>query len=388
MNDAKRLKDLQVLLKGFAANDKRYKVYLRSLKDMDKIPIAQRADIRKFMDQGSIRGAFNVTATSGSTSSRLVIAHSHQAHHAHLKRLVKLYRLVGASPGELVLNLCSYELNSGGRLMEAAYKACGCGVIPLGPISSKEKVMEAAQLVRMLKPTMVNAYTNQLFDLFSVIGRKHTIRRCIVNGEPLWDAYRKRIEALGGVRVHDHYGAMEVSGFAIADKSNDPWMRVIDDGLYLEVADQNGRISSEGIGDLLVTDLYNTCMPFIRYRLGDRVELARRNKILRIRVLGRTDDSILINGVVVIRSALIQVVADLLKTPRFFCLITKDSLRYSDRMIINVCGPVRIKTDELIKTVAATLGMDRCIEVRPFTGDIPRTINGKINSIIDARKEA
>ena len=45
---------------------------------------------------------------------------------------------------------------------------------------------------------MINAYTNQLFDLFALLGRKHSIRRCLVNGEPLWPEYRKRIEKMGG----------------------------------------------------------------------------------------------------------------------------------------------------------------------------------------------
>ena len=116
---------------------------------------------------------------------------------AHLRRLVKIYRHVGVKEGALCLNLCSYELNSGGRLMEAAFKAAGAGVIPLGPISTPDKVQEAARLIELLKPDMINAYTNQLFDLFAVLGRKHSIRRCLVNGEPLWPEYRQRIEQMG-----------------------------------------------------------------------------------------------------------------------------------------------------------------------------------------------
>ena len=38
----------------------------------------------------------------------------------------------GVKEGVLCLNLCAYELNSGGRMMEAAFKAAGAGVIPLG----------------------------------------------------------------------------------------------------------------------------------------------------------------------------------------------------------------------------------------------------------------
>ncbi|MCC6758835.1 MAG: phenylacetate--CoA ligase family protein [Candidatus Omnitrophica bacterium] len=363
------------------------RVKLRSWDDFRKIPIATREDIKAFAARGLGDDAFNVTATSGSTSSRLVIVHSRQAYDAHLKRLTKIYRQVGAKPGVLCLNLCSYELNSGGRLMEAAYKAAGCGVIPLGPISTPEKVTEAVRLIIALKPTMVNAYTNQLYDLFSALGCKHPIRRCVVNGELLWPEYRKRIEQLGNVDVHDHYGAMEVSGFAIALRSNDEWMKVTPDGLLLEVLQENKTAAATGTGDLLVTDLNNTCLPFIRYRLGDRVELVRRKGALWVKVLGRTEDSILVNGVVIMKQDLVRAAGDFLRHPRFFFIITKDPVKYYDRIIINVAGSLKETPAELAAAIVASVGMDKCLDVRLYKGELPRTPNGKINYFIDARKE-
>ncbi len=362
-------------------------VKLRSWDDFRKIPISTRDDIKAFAARGLRDDAFNVTATSGSTSSRLVIAHSRQAHDAHLKRLIKIYRQVGAKPGVLCLNLCSYELNSGGRLMEAAYKAAGCGVISLGPISTPEKVAEAVRLITALKPTMVNAYTNQLYDLFSVLGRKHSIRRCVVNGELLWPEYRKRIEQLGNVDVHDHYGAMEVSGFAIALRPNDEWMKVTAEGLLLEVLQENKTAAATGTGDLIVTDLNNTCLPFIRYRLGDRVELVRRKGALWVKVFGRTEDSILVNGVVMMKQDLVRAAGDILRHPRFFFIITKDPVKYYDRIIINVAGGLKQTPAELAAAIVASVGMDKCLDVRLYKGELPRTPNGKINYFIDARKE-
>ena len=363
-------------------------VRLRSWEDFKKIPISTRADIKAFAERGLADAPFNVTATSGSTSSRLVVAHSRQAYETHLKRLVKIYRQIGAKPGVLCLNLCSYELNSGGRLMEAAYKAAGCGVIPLGSISTPEKIAEAVHLINTLKPAIVNAYTNQLHALFSALGRKHSVRRCVVNGEFLWPEYRKRIEQLGNVDVHDHYGAMEVSGFAIALRSNDEWMKVTADGLLLEVLQENKKAAATGIGDLLVTDLNNTCMPFIRYRLGDHVELVRRKNALWVKVLRRTEDSILINGVVVMKQDLIRAAGDLLGHPGFFFIITKDPVKYYDRIVINVAGNIKTAPKDLASGMTRTVGMDNCLDVRPYQGEIPRTPNGKINYFIDSRKVA
>lgn len=375
------------LFQVFSKRDRRYSLRMRSWEEFKKVPVSIREDIKAFVDAGLVRDALNITATSGSTSSRMVIAHSRKAYEAHLKRLVKLYRLIGIKEGMVCLNVCAYELNSGGRLMEAAFKAAGAGVIPLGPISTPEKIQDAVGLIKALKPVVVNAYTNQLFDLFAVLGRNHSIRRCLVNGEPLWPEYRKRIERMGGVEVHDHYGAMEISGLAVALKPDDDYMRVVPDGLLLEVLSDDGKISATGTGSLLATDLNNTAMPFIRYSVGDRVELVRRRGALGIKVLSRTEDSLLINGVVVLKKELIRGVNDFLGHPGFFFVLDKHPIRYYDKLLINITGGYPQQFKALTQAVIDAVGLDRCIEIRTHQGAIPRTINGKIKYFIDARKE-
>lgn len=388
MFNAQALKKVLQLLQVFAKKDRRYRMRLKSWEDFKRIPISGRDDLKAFAKADFGNHAFNVTATSGSTSSRLLIAHSKEAYAAHLRRLVKIYRHVGAKAGSLCLNLCSYELNSGGRLMEEAYKGAGVGVIPMGPISTPERVAEAAKLIAALKPQMINAYTNQLFDLFALLGRKHSICRCIVNGEPLWPQYRRRIEQMGGVAIHDHYGAMEISGLAIALKPEDEYMQVIADGLLLEVLTDSGEAVATGAGALLVTDLNNTCMPFIRYRLGDRVELMRRKGALWIKVLGRTEDSFLLNGVVVLKNELIRAVNNFLAHPRFFFVIDKHPLQFCDKLVIYVAGSLPKGQKALSEALAATLGIGNGIDIKTHQGAIPRTINGKIKYFIDARKPA
>lgn len=388
MFNSSSLTKLNSLLKVFSKKDRRYKLRLRTWEDFKQLPITSRTEIKRFIEAGLVRDAFNLAATSGSSSSRMMIAHSEAAYEAHLARLVKLYRLVGVKKGMLCLNLCSYELNSGGRLMEAGFKAAGCGVIPLGSTSTPEKLEEAVHLIKTLKPTIINAYTNQLFDLFALLGKKHSVKHCLVNGELLWLEYRKRIEKIGGVQIHDHYGAMEISGLAVALKASDEYMRVVADGLLLEVLIESGESSQTGIGDLLVTDLNNTSMPFIRYRLGDRVELVRRQGALSIKVLSRTEDSLLINGVVVLKKELIRAVNDFLGHPGFFFVLDKHPLQYYDKLIVNLVEEKPKAAAALMQAIMKATGIDRCIDIRAHQGTIPRTANGKIKYFIDARKEA
>jgi len=372
----------------FRKADARYRgirLPLKTWAQLGSVPVSSREDLVRFVQDYPLKDVFNVTATSGTTKDRLLIGHSKESYEVHVRRLVRLYRSVGISRKDLCLNLCSYGLNSGGRLMEVAYKAAGAGVIPLGILDHPGKRAEVVDLVKRLRPTVVNSYTNQLFDLFSAIGRKHSIRCCIVNGEPLSRVFKKRIEGLAGVRIFDHYGAMEVSGFAIAQKPDDDFMKVFDDGLLLEVLTEDGDVACEGRGALLVSDLLNRCMPFIRYKLGDEVELLRRRGGLFVKVFGRLSDTVLLDGEVYSSREVVRTTQDLLGHPQFFFVVEKDLTTYRDVIILNVLSSAPALRSDLRQKLEGALSLERMIDIRTYRGEVPKTSTGKYRQLIDAR---
>jgi len=378
------LAQISRLLLFFSQKVPHYKINLCSWQDFQKVPLSNKAIIQKFLAQHHLHKPFNITATSGSTATRMLIAHSYEAYQAHLDRLVQLYRSVGVKKGMVILNLCSYELNSGGRLMEKAFNALGAGVIPLGPITSREKVKEAKDLIHKIRPQWINAYTNQLYDLFSLLGQDHSIRYCLVNGEPLWPTYKERIEKMGGVYLHNHYGAMEISGLAVAIQPSDEYMKVFYDGLLLEILQETGEVSVTGKGSLLITDLHNYCMPVIRYAVGDQVELISRNNCLWIKVLGRNEDSILINGSVIWKKNLIRAVHDYVEHPNFFFIVNKNAVTYSQQLIINVKPPFIKDIQGLSLTLEKKLGLKGKVTMRQHMGRLPRTSSGKIKYFLSS----
>lgn len=363
------------------------KLPLKTEEDFRRLPITSREDMSTGNDRNHVEDVFNVTATSGTTDSRLLISHSRKCHQVHIRRLVKLYRSVGISSRDRCLNLCSYSLNSGGRLMEVAYKAAGAGVIPLGVLDSPEKIREAVAIIGTLRPTVVNSYTNQLYDLFSVLGRKHSIRDCIVNGEPLTRAFKCRIEELGGVRIYDHYGAMEVSGFAIAQKHSDEYMKIFDDGLIIEVLHDDGISASSGQGAIVVTDLENRAMPFVRYSLGDRVDICKRRDGYYIKVLGRLADSLLIDGQTCSVSSVVRSVQDILLHPYFCIVVDKDKDTYKDHILVNVPSEDISRSAEIRGAFRKFVDMGNRLVVHSFRGVFPRTSSGKFKHIVDVRKD-
>ena len=221
--------------------------------------------------------------------------------------------------------------------MEEGYKKAGFRVIAFGSPDMELRADELRRLVGALRPGVVNAYANQLYGLFSVLGLdNHGISFCVVNGEPLLRTYKKTIECSAGVEVFNHYGAMEISGIALARRSSDVFMRVESKGLLLEVLGDDGCSRLSGKGALLVTDLFNHSMPVIRYQLGDRVDLVRRKDGLYIKVLGRLNGSFLFDGEVYATQELENAVAGILPHGYYHFVIRKSEETGKDSMELRV----------------------------------------------------
>jgi len=385
--NASQLKKINILLKTFHHLKKYRKVHL-PLKDAEEfatLPLTSRDELSLWKPDNSGRPVYSVTATSGSCGQKLYIRHSASCYKTHLKRLIRIYRSCGAKEGALCLNLCSYELNSGGRIMEQAFKAAGAGVIPLGSLMSTEKLHEAIRLIKTMRPNIINSYTNQIYDIFRILKRNHSVKCCILNGEPLYPWFMNRLSAISGTRIFNHYGAMEFSGFAIADRPKDLDMRLYEDGLLFEILQDDGSITACGQGRIVVTDLENTCMPFLRYLLGDRVSIFKKNNHKYIRVLGREEDSILIEGKITSQRMLVETILRLLKHPRFFLVIEKDKKNFKDLLTLNIPEQDLYLTDILFKEIGARLGLAHLVTIRPHSGHVPKTTTGKHRHIIDLR---
>lgn len=89
-----------------------------------------------------------------------------------------------------------------------------------------------------------------------------SVTAVITTSEILSDGAREKIEKAFGVKVYNEYGCGEVG--SIAHECPEGNMHLMADNLYVEI-DKD----ASGAGEIIVTDLYNTATPLIRYRLGD-----------------------------------------------------------------------------------------------------------------------
>lgn len=133
-----------------------------------------------------------------------------------------------------------------------------------------------AAYVRKLQrqqPTLIIGYASSLAFLAEYMRRRGLDgirpRGIISSAESLGPEKRAIISTVFGCPVYDRYGSRE---FANVAQQCDPLsgLHVFHDRLHVEIIRQDGAACDPGeLGEIVVTDLDNRAMPFIRYRTGD-----------------------------------------------------------------------------------------------------------------------
>lgn len=122
------------------------------------------------------------------------------------------------------------------------------------------------------QPTLLDGYAEALDFLAHYVKNQGTIqvqpKAIMSSAQTLPEPSRRVIEQAFGCRVFDKYGAREFSGIAYECDAHQGH-HVVGEGYIVEVLSE-GRPARPGeIGEVVITDLNNNCLPFIRYRIGD-----------------------------------------------------------------------------------------------------------------------
>ena len=84
---------------------------------------------------------------------------------------------------------------------------------------------------------------------------------------------RRRLESWFSCLVHDAYASQEAGVVGIHCGSETGGIHLVRDAGIVEVLAEDGKLLNEGSGEMVVTNLTNWAMPFLRYRTGDTITL-------------------------------------------------------------------------------------------------------------------
>ena len=135
-------------------------------------------------------------------------------------------------------------------------------------------VQEQLDQLLLTKPHIITGHPS---CIEVVIERVRTLpagfapRLVVCRGEILHERTRALFRETLGCRVVDYYSCDEIGNIAWECPAHPDRLHANADGCLLEIVDEEGYpLPDEEEGAVLVTNLFNRTMPFIRYQLGDR----------------------------------------------------------------------------------------------------------------------
>jgi phenylacetate-CoA ligase len=167
---------------------------------------------------------------------------------------------------------------------------------------SEQAMTRYAGILVRFKPDLLIGYPSALSQ-FAEFCKNRRITRIkpratISSGERIFPHQADIIREVFRAPLFDRYGSNEFATVA-QECDRHRGLHVFSDVLHVEVIHESGRPAQSGeVGELVVTDLLNFYMPFVRYRTGDlAVPTARtcscgRGLPLLDRIEGRTFDAV------------------------------------------------------------------------------------------------
>lgn len=138
---------------------------------------------------------------------------------------------------------------------------------------SAEKVRFFLEKLENLQPKFIRGYPMAIYLLARFIERegKHNIKpkAIIINGEQLYGYQGDLISKVFECESYSHYGSHEVHAIASECPEHSGY-HISAENVIVEIVNDEGELVPVGEeGKILVTNLHNYTMPFIRYEIGD-----------------------------------------------------------------------------------------------------------------------
>jgi phenylacetate-CoA ligase len=244
---------------------------VRSVKDLEKIPITSKDDLIRLQKESPPFGGF-VTVPPNALSSICMSPgptyNSPCNDESYRKRVEKAFFGCGLRPGDILLNTFSYHVSPMGLLLDTPLKQFGATVVPMGG-GNKQLQIQVMKELRVTAFTGTATFLLEILQTAEEMGidpRKELALRLAVT--PLDHGVMKIVERDYGIRVTEFYGTADV-GIIAYDCDERSGMHVCEEAI-LEIVDLNsGRPLGPGeVGRVVLTPLDAT-IPLVRYAPGD-----------------------------------------------------------------------------------------------------------------------
>jgi len=378
----------------------------KQLADLAKFPFTVKKDLRDNYPFGLFavprEQVLRIHASSGTTGKPTVVGYTKNDLSTWADLVARSIRAAGGRAGDIIQIAYGYGLFTGGLGAHYGAERLGCTVIPMSGGQTEKQV----QLITDFKPSIIMvtpSYMQVIIEEFARQGldaAESSLKVGIFGAEPWTEAMRRDIEAKAGLDAVDIYGLSEVMGPGVASEcieSKDGPV-VWEDHFYPEIIDpETGEVLPDGVeGELVFTSLTKEALPIIRYRTRDLTRLlppSSRAFRRMGKIVGRSDDMLIIRGVNVFPTQIEEIVLQHAQlSGQYQILVTRNGLL--DEVAVKCelqptagalgTGELREISEWVQHRIKTMVGISTRVSVLAPEA-IERTLTGKARRVVDRR---
>ncbi len=323
---------------------------IKELNDLKRLPITTKEDLRGnyplnmlAVDRAEIS---RIHGSSGTTGKPTFVAYTENDVLMWANLCARFLTAGGLRSHHLAHIAFGLGLFTGGFGLHFGINTVGAGIIPVSAGNTKRQVM----LLNDLAPEALictPSYALNIAEVARELGYDSAelpLKYGYFGGEMWTDDMCKKIEEELGIFATNNYGLSEIIGPGVSgDCKYRNGMHIQEDHFLVECLDPDTleEVEEGEKGELVFTSLTKEAMPIIRYRTRDISSLnyapcaCGRTGVRMSRVLGRSDDMLIIRGVNVFPSQIEEALLKVEGTSAHYLIIV-DRPDNLDRVTLQV----------------------------------------------------
>jgi phenylacetate-CoA ligase len=383
---------------------------IRTIDDLANLPLTTKQDLRDHYPFGLLAVPLDqvvrMHASSGTTGKLTVVGYTRADLDLWANMMARALAAAGVTSRDIVHNAYGYGLFTGGLGFHDGATRIGAAVVPVSGGNTKRQVQilqDFGSTVLCCTPSyallVAETVTEEGIDPASL-----RLKVGLFGAEPWSEQMRREIEAQLGIWALDHYGLSEVIGPGVASEcAEQQGLHINEDHFIPEIVDPEtgARLPDGEVGELVFTCVTKEALPLLRYRTRDRARLMRepcacgRTTARMAKVLGRTDDMVIVRGVNVFPSQIETVLLEAGETAPHYQIVVDRGRAMLDELDVLVEVPAEVFDSperlaqlerRLTYGVNSTLGIS-CKVTLVGPKQIPRS-EGKAVRVVDRRRLA
>jgi phenylacetate-CoA ligase len=384
---------------------------INTIDDIVKLPFTTKKDLRDnypFNLQAAPRSEIvRIHASTGTTGQPTIVGYTRKDIGIWSECMARCLTAYGVTRDDIFSVAYGYGLFTGGLGAHYGVENLGAAVVPTSTGNTDKHV----RLIRDLGITGIACtpsyalYLAETMEKMGITKDQIKLRVGAFGAEPWTESMRQEIQNRLGLKAYNLYGLSEIMGPCVSYECEcQHGSHICEDHFYPEVINPATLepVPAGETGELVFTTLTKEGMPLLRYRTRDLCSLMTgececgRTAVRMGRIMGRSDDMLIIRGINVFPSQVESVVLSMKEfAPRYLLVVDRvnnlDTLQvqvelrqeYFDQNFDTI-ATFQVLQKRLADKLKSVLSISAQVQLKA-PGTIERS-SGKSKFVIDNRK--